>query len=257
MKKSILLGNLVVAFFLAGCMLTVVSADGQLTLGAQEKWNLSIDIVIPSESAQLYGDALIQQIQGSTQELEAEGVLFESKLSDVDEEGNVTLHIHTQGRGYDILNEQLGSTGYIEVQETNGKKILNIELYDIVEGVATQKGSTFTIRGGKVLETNGNRINNTTVEWFNPSTMQVSMEEPSNGNLLGIVSIILGALCILFAIGWQLGWFVKKSIPTPVISVTPASVDLAQASSGRFCGHCGTPLPSQARFCNKCGAQVL
>ncbi len=256
MKKTGLLGLLAAALLISGCMLTVVSTNGQLTIGAAEKWDLFIDIVIPSESAQLYGDALIQQLQGSTQDLEAKGLQVETELSDVDEEGNVTLHVHTHGQGYALLDEQLGSNGSISVEEIRGKKILYLEMYDLVDGVITQKDSTFTIQGGKVLETNGNRINATTVEWINPTSMQVSMEEPGAVNPLGIVLIVLGGLCILFAIAWQMGWFRKKTVPAPAPVILDVDLQPAPSAASRYCGRCGTSLSSQAKFCPKCGAKV-
>lgn len=267
-------------FLVSGCMI-IVSTDGELVLGAGEKWDLHLSVVLPADQFQLYGNAIQEELFKNNQENEETQVDIETSISEVDDEGNITVNARIRGVGYDLLNKRLNGMGTIEVIEDGGKRYLEIRMDEFIPGGLTQKGSTFTIKGGRILSSNGEQINAGSVKWVNAGTMQVRMEEPGGLAGFGYGMIVAGILCILFAIGWQCGWFHKKGNPWPsaktILPVQESStqmIDNLQPTratpdtvrhpapiegpqpAGKFCNSCGAPLIANAKFCTRCGKQT-
>lgn len=261
-----------VAFVLTGCTISLVSTDGQLTLGVEEKWSLNIDLVLTGENYQLYGSLLNEQFKKTVQNLAADQIDAEFGCSDADSSGNITCRFEMRGQGFDSFNRSFGGNDTIVTYDEGGKKFIQVSMNNIAEGMFVENGSTFRIKGGRIQESNGNQINTTTVEWVNPGRMTVVMEQPSTGNLLGIIMILLGAACILFAVGWQLGWLHKLRPQQVVIepmtvknetnisswneSGTGESFMPENSTEFSFCPNCGTQLALQARFCTTCGFKL-
>ena len=247
MFKKLLLASLVAAVLLSGCVgFEIVETDTQLTLMPDENWDLKVEMVYPAEEGLAEAEAQVEYLEQNQQVLNEEySVQAKGDVSEVDKDGNVTLSLHYWGQGFDWVNEVLWGAGSIETQEIREEKTITIQISQGFEQFVTTRGSTVTIKGGKILSTNGERLNATTVRWFNPGSIEVTMEEPGAGiSGWGIALIALGVLSIAAAIGWRLGWFKRKSHPLPA--------PVSQASS--FCSNCGAALTPQARFCNKCGS---
>ena len=278
MLKKLILISVAAALLLSGCMISLVSMDSRLTLMADEKWDMQIDVVLPGDVAQAYGADLVSQIGESVQELEDQGVSVDYELSDADRAGNITLKVRFRGQGYELFNEVLGTSGSISTEQQGNMKLVHVYIVDIASGISVTNGSTYTVKGGKILSTNGNQVNATTAEWFNGTAIEVTMEEPGAGvSGLGIALIVLGVLFIAFAIGWRLGWFKRKAQPQtapaadwspqdftaapvaqsnpPPSAVAPVPPPAPPVQAARFCSNCGAALAAQARFCNKCGTR--
>ncbi len=279
MLKKLILISVMSALLLSGCMISLVSMDSRLTLMADEKWDMQIDVVLPGDVAQAYGADLVSQIGESVKEMEDHGVSVDYELSDADRAGNVTLKVRFSGQGYELFNEVLGTSGSISTEQQGNKKLVHIYIVDIASGISVTNGSTYTVKGGKILNTNGNQVNATTAEWVNATAIEVTMEEPGAGvSGLGIALIVLGVLFVAFAIGWRMGWFKRRAQPQPSAAadwspqeftvapvaqsnpppsaVAPIPTPAPPTQAARFCSHCGASLSAQARFCNKCGKQV-
>lgn len=279
MLKKLILISVAAALLLSGCMISLVSMDSRLTLTADEKWDMQIDVVLPGDVAQAYGADLVSQIGESVQELEDQGVSVDYELSDADRVGNITLKVRFRGQGYELFNEVLGTSGSISTEQQGNKKLVHVYIVDIASGISVTNGSTYTVKGGRILSTNGNQVNATTAEWFNGTAIEVTMEEPGAGvSGLGIALIVLGVLFVAFAIGWRMGWFKRRAQPQPSAAadwspqdftvapvtqsnpppsaVAPIATPAPPTQAARFCSHCGASLSAQARFCNKCGKQV-
>jgi len=248
MIKRLLIASLVAAVLLSGCVgFEIVETDTQLTFKPDENWDLKVEMVYPADEGLAEAEAQVEYLEQNQQSLNEEySVQVEGDVSEVDKDGNVTLSLHYWGQGFDSVNEVLSGAGSIETQEIRGKKIITIQISQVFDQFVATRGSTVTIKGGKILSTNGDRLNSTTVRWFNPGNIEVTMEEPGAGiSGLGIALIALGVLSIAAAIGWRLGWFKRKSHPQPA----PVNQE------SRFCSNCGAALTPQARFCSKCGSQ--
>lgn len=283
MTKRLLAFLFLAVAFLSGCSVSLISTDSEVTLSANENWKVHIEIVIPSDMVQLIRTTMSQQLDDSVQQFTAKGVHVTYKYDEPDSNGSVPLNINFQGQGYDLFNEMMNNVGSLEQFEKGGHKLIRVTLFDIAAGLQVENGRVVTISGGRIVETNGNKVNANTVQWVNSASMEVVMEEPRETNPLGITLIILGALFILFAVGWRLGWLRSKphviedrwqsssagypgfpdgtKVTALEIGITsePRPVEpefVSSPSEGRFCPNCGLSLSTQARFCTACGKKV-
>ena len=232
---------LVLGAVLAACD-TVVDLDQHVTIRQNERWDATMLMSIGAQNLSLIGGEAVV-----SQEIEKSVAIWRSQGAPVDwpsrNEGE--RHIYepaVSGQGYDLLN-QLVFDGHATISSSDvGEETL---VSFILPAFATVNlGGQYSpiLEGGRILDTNGRRAENT-VEWADPtsslSVLQAELVPKSSPNTLGLGLVALGLVLLIIA-----GWLALRRPASP-----PPPPHL-------FCPHCHELLPIDARFCGHCGKSV-
>lgn len=278
---------LLLSFSVGGCI-PILSASFQVKIGLQEKWEMNGTLLVSSQLGEQLTNYLAQQFSGSD-ELQQAGVRVDVKQLGPDQGGNVPVQLTMSGQGYDSFRKVFGDDA-LEIEEVNGMRILNFRL-NIFSGMTAQS-TDFTLSGGKIIESNGQQVNETTVQWLDyTGRMTASMQEPSLIDYLPWIIVGGGAILVLFFLILLfsiLGMVRKKpatrratptSVRHPIPHQTPPGFNplndappvrrqtqgpltsrplpMPPPSQAQFkhCLQCGAQIPAHAVFCPMCGAK--
>lgn len=270
MKKKLfsLISLGIVIISLTGCYGVIPKLDMALKLGANEAWEFEMIFEIPQSIYSMSGSDFESQFADLEQEAATNGYNFEWEISPPDEDGNLLISTVLDGKGYEILNNEIFESNVVSLQEIDGKEVLSFNLSTYSSGIgdifllATE--SSFVLTGGKIQSTNGIQQNNNSVIWNNPGgVLSAEMEPPSNNTLAYI--LIIGGL-ILVGLSFYNLIIKKQSISKKVASTGSMSQQINDEENGafgtnqetpnvRYCINCGTQLASGANFCIKCGSK--
>ncbi|MCI0520798.1 MAG: zinc ribbon domain-containing protein [Chloroflexi bacterium] len=253
----------IVAFSLSSLLLLITvtacipiqSIDTQLTLGKEEAWEIEIRLALTPDGL-AYASMIIPELSNwANGAIQAGADASWEALEPQEGEGPVYL-MKAKGVGYAILNSVVLDQEAVTVIEIDGKR--HIQFYyqgSDLFGIVPQY--QFTLKGGQVISTNGQQVNDSTVEWFNPVVpMEAVMREPSNliwlWLLLGLAGGML-LLAMLLSAGLLIGDSQRKKPAAPATAglFTPA----LQAQG--YCTQCGAAIPAAAQFCPACGARRM
>ena len=213
MKNILFYSILILIILLSGC-LTVVSSNGNLQLTSGEKWTLDLNFQIPAEEVLINGIAISQSLNQMVQKGTKIGVEVNWEQNGPNNLGNITYIIKMSGKNYDQLNEQFDGSFRVENQEFDGKPAVHIIITPYL-GVPS-RNSTFSLSGGNVISTNGQKIDGNTIKWTNSNYMEATMEPPRFFWIClppGFYWCIADSIC-----DWKSGWLV------PIYSTTSKSI---------------------------------
>lgn len=258
-RKYLVLLLSIILLVLSACI-PILSIDEELKLGANENWVLDITFLIPAEVAPEMNQIIQEALNENLQDIQSEGVDIDWESHKPDREGNIPYVITMKGGSYDQLNDGLlGNTAVVSTTQVSGKERLVFKLNSggglVGGGIAPE---TFTLQGGRVLETNGNKLNNNTVMWDDSYyTFEAVMEMPSNSSLTVLWIILIAA--VLAGSGY---YFYRKNTNRKPSSYPPVSEwsrydqpaeTNFQQRNRRYCPNCGNEMPAGAIFCPNCG----
>lgn len=243
---------------LEGCLpfaLPIQSLDTQLTLGREEAWEIEIRMALTPEG-QAYTSMIVPELSNwASGVIQAGAEASWEALEPQQGEGPVYL-LRATGVGYHILNSQALDQAAVTLLEIDGKR--QIQFYysgTSLFGLIPQYH--FTLKGGRVISTNGQQINSATVEWLNPAVpMEAVMHEPANLTWLWVVLGLAGVtflIAMLLSAGLLVGVSQRKKPAAPAA----ASLFTSPAAAQTYCTQCGAPMPPAAQFCPACGAKRL
>jgi len=262
-KLFALIVLLLFLFPLAGCFGVIPKLDVALKLSPNEEWDFSVEFHVPQSIYTLSGTEFQNELMNNQQEAEAKGYTFDWQVSEVNEEGNVVVHMNFNGQGYQKLNEEIFDPTTITVQEDNGDQILNFNLStygsEFGEMFLVANESSFFLEGGEILSTNGTQLDKNTVIWNNPGgVLSARMKLPSS-NTTAMILIGAGIFLIGFAVFKVARNRTASSVSPEVSPQTPSEEPIQRTtqdtSAKRYCINCGNELPSGAKFCIKCGSK--
>jgi hypothetical protein len=259
--------------FTAGCV-PIYASHVELTLYRDEKWEMNTTLEAAPE---LQG--MLQLINPALDEIRQQGVTVDFELQPVNNEGRLPLTLDFAGQGYALLSDEILSGGAIQVDEGDGERRIMFNAWPSQTLLSGALESSFTLRGGKIISSNGTPAGSGAVRWDNPtSQMQaVLTERSSSGSVVGWI------LLILLAAGGAGAYFYWRSRPKTAYAPAPGTYAASPADSGwsqpeftpptsapgqftppsgpaaltQFCHQCGKALPPGASFCPACGTQTL
>lgn len=278
---------MIIMIGLAGCV-TIVSTNGNLKIGANEKWDLKLEIEVPAYEAQAYGAYLTQSLDEFIQQAKAGGAQASWNQKGPNNDGNVIYTVNFNGTGFDKFNSII-SSAQLTTSEQNGKQVIHFYMAPLDIGLS--RSTSFELTGGNILQTNGTKVNSTTVRWNRAMPMEAVMEPPGSSGAVAF-GVLIVILVIVGVIGYRAGWFRKHPSPElrsslsqpnyrshPDQSTQPDTIPPPSQSSTqlaeeapiqdtdseystekeqptiehKFCPNCGAPWVKNARFCNRCG----
>ncbi len=224
--------------FLLLLALLVVGCGGQIdqtvTLYKDETWAAEMSIRLPAEAVALLGSTteLDQSIEEGVAEIQAMGA--DASWSSRREDTTLIYTIESSGDGYAVLQEAVfGGNAEIYTQNVGGEE----QIYFAYDGGGDLSGAFFTLTliGGEIISTNGQQIDDSTVQWANMyGTMEAVLVGKSRFNiwLILIPLVLLGGIGVVALAGGGLVFLSRR----------PA-----------FCPKCGAQMAQRAKFCPSCG----
>jgi len=145
-----------------------------------------------------------------------------------------------------------------DIQEMVTKEV-DESTIDIFEFDALE--NTFTLKGGKIISSNGVTVNGKTVQWVNHyGPMEATLTEASGNSVLIIFAVIILIVISIFILisvvgGGVFFWRKSKSNnqykETSFVNVAPNHI-----IEHIFCPNCGKEQRHEAQFCPHCGHKI-
>jgi hypothetical protein len=227
MKSNLIIVIPIVFLLFLSASVPILSTDTQLALGRNENREIQVELLLPADSAQSTIDILQPTLSESLPELKKQGIEAEWKPLTADDNGNIPFMISMKGKGYDLLNDSIfDGEQVLQVDSASpGKKRFLFNLQPSSDLFNSAINTTFTLRGAKVVATNGNKLNANTVQWENQNNlMKAVLEEPGSPSWLGYLLLFVGGGLLVIAILGLFGSFKKQ--PLPVTYSTAAYTDI-------------------------------
>lgn len=249
MKKIWCLPALIIfAFLLASCYQNIqfLSMDYVIEFDLGEKWEINSSVLFPSEVA-YYSMDIDKLFEEQIAEIKDEGLDATWQAHEPDEEGNLPYTILIRGKGMNELEGAL-SKGMVEQDDSNNNQwIFELDPEDIFMDARSQ---SFTLKAGRILETNGTQIGRGKVVWTNPTQpMTAVFILPTI--LDKAISLVIGGMVvfiILTLLGLIIFW---QTRPVKLPQFQTISSDPIQINDR--CMFCGASMPKEAVFCPSCG----
>lgn len=222
----------VVLSLLSGCGADI---DQSVTFYRNEAWEADMSFSIDAETLALFSNPgeIETELDKAVQEAEAMGVKasWDSRRKDT----TLIYTIHTEGEGLATLREiAFDGSGQLTVTEVEGKR--QIFFSQPSSGSFMDASQyTLTLTGGEIISSNGQKIDNNTVQWTNPAGRMEAVLTEKGRFSLGTLLLVLVLVAGVGGGGW---FFWQKKSP---------------AATAVFCVTCGQPMAPQAQFCPKCG----
>ena len=239
----------ILGYFLSSCI-PILSADIEITLSADEEWRAKTEVVFTQQQLGLLAGDIDNGFEEIVQEIRRSGVDAQWNRNEDRDDGNIGYVITASGQGLENLNDAFfdGNKAFT-LDQSDGKRRIVFSHYPGNSSLGMVQNETFTLKGGRIISTNGRQIDRRTVTWTNPNGLMeaVLTESP---NYSAYVIIILGAILVVSATMLGVRRMSRKRSSSPTTHAT----DLTEIPAG-FCTNCGSALPSAAVFCPKCGYQ--
>jgi hypothetical protein len=244
---------LLTAVLIGGCV-PILSMDSKLKLDSDEKWELIVEILIPNDSATMYGMVLQESLNQMINEAQDAGIQATWEKGELDKNGNLPVTIKMNAQGYELLDQEIfGGSQAILVDESDGdrKVIFHLPSGSDLFGDATS--ASFTLQGGRVVSSNGNQKNGKTIVWENPiGSLDAVMLEPSKASRIPYGLITVGLILVGFAF-LQMKGVLHIGSAHPTFSPEKFLV----INHRMICSFCGASIPESANFCPQCGEKSL
>lgn len=246
-KRQSVLVSLVLPLLLTACA-GAVSADTRVTLLTGERWEVRIEVVVTPEQDRLLAAQIGQSLDDLASEMRAEGLGAGWERDDRRDDGNVAYVISAEGHGLDELSTGFfNDEGMFRVDESSGARQI-VFGYSPSDLLSAQR-QTFTLRGGRIISSNGAPAGRGTVTWTNPTErMEAVLTEASPTAWLPYALVGAGAVLVVVA-----GVGVARTRRRDSLPGVPAPA----LGPGSYCSACGMALPETAVFCPGCGRRRM
>ena len=250
-KKKLNLLSILLIFvfpvFFSSCV-SVISAETQITLYKNEKWNIEVVIEIPKEEVDAYKAYIADNLNQVVYSIETAGGEASWEELKVNNSGNVPYQIEAEGKGYDQINEALfGGVNAFSIEHSGNKEFVRFSVHPYNTIFSSAYNTKFIIKGGKILSSNGAVPNKGVTYWENPvSKMETTFTEKNTNTVtMFIIGGIFFSLFLIIIFIGSIVFLIKNSQKKKNSSVN--------FSDNRFCPYCGSQFPEEALFCPSCG----
>lgn len=228
-----------VTFILVGCGADI---DRRVTFYRDEAWKAEMEIRFPADLVALLAaspESLEAEIAQQVAEWEAEGA--QVKWNSSREDATLIYTFEVESEGLELLNEIVfEDNATITATEVDGRRQINFSYFGS-RNLVGANNDTLTLQGGEIISSNGEKLNNGTVQWANANgRMNAVLTEKSRSGFATFFLIVL----VLGGLGGGFWYYRQKNDQSPP-QVAPVQT--------AFCANCGTQLSPQAKFCPICG----
>lgn len=240
MKRRVL--AILLLLCLTGCS-SLFSIDSAISLSGHGKWSSEIFLNLPAISEQMVDS---NQLRELNQQLRALGVQTRITGPVKNRRGYAVYSIRIKGEGYDQLNQVFGLF-YDRPAFTRDPEHLGRIHFSFNPGSVNLIFSTFTLHSGKIISTNGVKVNPWTVRWETMDGPMEAVVEEGNGLLVVILWVcggLLGLGVLLILLTRRQMAFAK-----PVRNARGGPV----RNDRRNCPICHHSIPRVSKFCPYCG----
>lgn len=215
MKRTLFILFIFFSLLLSACV-PILSTDTRLDLGGDEEWKILINLLLPALDAEANIIVLQTALSEALPKIQAQGIQVEWGSLDPDNNGDTPFLITMSGKGYSLLNDAIfdGEQVLSFDLSSPGQKRILFNLQPTNDLFSSAAKTTFTLRGGKVVATNGTQLDDSTVQWTNPNgIMEAVIEEAGSTSWLGYLLLIVGGGLLVIAILGLRGAFKKRPVP--------------------------------------------
>lgn len=224
---------LLVCGFLVSSCLDIYTQDTQLTL-KPNGWTMQIELVLSGGSLEEVRSQLLYVMADIETGAVENGIMVDWNVKPIDD-GFFRATIDMKGKDYESLDVVLDDN-VITPDPSNPKQLVFLTWYD---GSGT-KSNSFTLRGAKVIDTNGVRQGRNTVVWNDPHEQLYARINKPNTN---IFPYLLGIAFVgILVLGISRRQHQKRATQ---LRYTP-----------QVCAYCGTSVTADTNFCQNCGKQI-
>ncbi len=221
---------LLVSYGLTACGAAALSIETKATLYTDEYWDAETNITYAAQQIALTGSAIDQGFASAISQWQALGITANLSKTTLDT-GNLKYHLTLSGQGFSKLNTALfDNTAQITYDSSTTPSQISFKWAPVGTLFGLALSRTFTLKGSKVLSSNG-IVSGESVTWINPTqTLQATLTPAPRLNLPLILGIVGGTALLGGAI-----FFIARQL------------------SGSKCPNCGAKIPRGAEFCPECG----
>lgn len=255
MKKRFQIISLLILVFASSCI-PILSAETKINLTQQEKWTTEITLVVPTTSAALISSTLQYDFESEIEEYKKDGVKFTWEQLKANEQG-IPFKITFEGQGLDTLNKHVFYEYEAFTQSSdpgNNKIYFNYPYSDSLFDTSLYRA--LEIKGGKLIATNGKKINSSTVRWEEPSGEIFAVFEPRTTDPLTIIILLIGIGLVIIGVSRSKRADQNQTSTEHAIQQTPQDNSENHQTGDKYCKYCGEKIPVTAGFCPKCGQKL-
>lgn len=170
MKKLFLFSTLalLLAVSLSGCLGAIPKVAVIFDFQADEVWTVTMEMHIAESMFALMQGELTQSfdVESLGEEL-PEGVEYSYDISELNDEGNYVFSLFIDGQGYDKFLETFEEGVYLE--ENDDQLSIRLESDFAADFQDATTTTEIVITGGRIIETNGDKEDDFTAVWTNPT----------------------------------------------------------------------------------------
>jgi ribosomal protein L40E len=234
--------SLFLCLILISACVPIQMVETEFRFKPNEVWDAQLRLIVTPAGVALL-NANPGFLQSLLQQFNAQGLKSEVGKTFTDPEGNTVYPILFHGTGLATLNKAFFSEypAFTKDPAQSSRIIFSLPNGTLQNLGLTAFNTTLTVRGGRIISSNGARINNFTTTWVNPTgsiEAVFEVEKDFTAIIILIALLIAGGIFLL------------------VISRNAQKARYAAAYStlpNKICMFCGSPIPTTAVFCPRCG----
>lgn len=142
------------------------SFDTVIELKTNEDWILTFVVSFDKDSVQHYGEVIKQNIDSSISQINRDSINVSWKQGEENKEGTIPFIITINGSGIKNLNKYIFNEEFITINLSENFPRYVISIPPSFYRIDAEQYSV-TIKGGRIISTNGVKINDNTVKWEN------------------------------------------------------------------------------------------
>jgi hypothetical protein len=229
MKKLLLIIAIGGISLLTGCF----SIDMEVAFYEDERWEYSGEVSFPLTTVEMFGgvEALEQYLRSEVVDPFPQ---LNVSFSREDRDQDIVFFVTAQGESWAMLND-FAFDGQADITRQNGE----IHIQASFQPETSMFVSSLTLRGGRVLDSNADRVIDGRAIWERPSgTIWVTLTDKKPGDGLVVPLVVIFGLLVSGVAAFT---YLKKR---------------AGPAAGMACAQCGTASSFGDKFCQNCGGRL-
>ncbi len=244
------------ALLLLPACVPILSLDMDIYLYANERWKITMELVVDQSVEQMAGlSTFQQQMEAERQKYSGRDINVSWKRSTRNNTAEVAYLLTYTGQGYENANEVLGETA-LQVDTNSPGRRITFQMNSLSMAALIIQNSNISLHGGRVIKSNGIESPKGTVVWtgFNGGMHAVMTESGSPAlTVLWIFLVGFGGGLLFFV--WR-SQKQREENAHQSQAAAQSAMGGQQPNSKSFCMYCGAKLVDGAAFCMKCGKKV-
>lgn len=242
-RRFLLIACSVLLVLQAACI-PIASASFEIDMKAVDRWDATIIIVVQNgldgSVPMIVEESLAEQTRISVEN----GVRMEWERKKSEQPGYTPFEINLYDASIETIEEFFFGGSTIQVVEEDGERRIYFQMDTM--NLPVLQNFEMTLKGKRVIATNGEKVGSGTVRWKNPSgKMQAVMVEGRSGLPIAYLLLIAGTALVGAAV--TIAYQNKKRRSDPY------SDPVSAIGREQYCPHCYSLIPTSAAYCPVCG----